>query len=463
MDDVLFDSVRLEPGREYFLYIGELKTRCLNPFVREGLARRFGRPFAAVSICPDALTEYPFEDLLAINPWVAGRPGTAERRPMDRFAAHVSGHERVRALVRDILSRQERLFVWMFESKAELALTDIPGVELLGPAPELVHSLNDKTWQYRALGDLVPVVDFCVCDGRQAMLEACDSMQAACRDGVFVSCDYSAGGVSSMVVRATSEAACRFEAEGRYLVSRYVPHLADPTVLGVVGGPDEVMVAGVADMHIEQGNKFRGSTYPSSLPAEVQRLLREHSAVIGRRLGQLGFRGIFGCDFIVAPDYGVFFIEVNPRKQGTTMEFCCALAHQLPDGAPNLPELEAAAVLDGRFPEGWCEPDHDAALTGALHWGTYNHKIETPHVRTTAHPRRAMPEAELFARVAGGGPGGHVVLEHVGAGVSVMPGTFLGRVAAVGRTREEMLAEREAGRARLAASIGAAAQENEEA
>lgn len=453
MDDVVFERVRLEPDVEYFLYVGEIKAHCLSGYVAEGLARRFGRPFAGVCVCPDVLADYPPGNILAVNPWLAERPGVAERRPMDQAAAWLSASPRVLALVEELLSRQGRLFVWMFESKAELALTALPGVMLLGPDPELVRRLNDKTWQYEALGAVAPMVDFDVCAGREAMLAACERMREVCGHGVFVSCDYSAGGVSSQVVRTTDEAACRFADEGRYLVSRYVPHVCDPTVLGVVGGPDEVFVAGVADMRIEDGNKFRGSTFPSTLSPSIQATLREHTAAVGRAIGALGFRGIFGCDFIVDEDGGVYFIEVNPRKQGTTMEFCCTMEHLLPPGAPNLPELEIAAVLDGRFPEGWAQPDHDRAPGLGLHWGTYNHKIETPGKRTV----RALPQAEderaLFARVAGGGAGGHVILEHVGADVAVMPGTFLGRVAAVGATRERMQEALERGREELAASV----------
>ena len=132
----------------------------------------------------------------------------------------------------------------------------------------------------------------------------------------------------------------------------------------------EVFIGGVADMNIVGGNKFRGSTYPSQLPAEVRHRLREYTRAVGRKLGELGFRGIFGCDYIVDDAGGIFFIEVNPRKQGTTMEYCCTMEHVLPPGAPNMPELEIWAVLDGAFPPNMVEPDYDAAESGIVHWGT---------------------------------------------------------------------------------------------
>lgn len=460
MERVCFENVRLVSGVDYFLYIGEIKAFGLNEFVRQGLERRFKRPFMPIGICPDILARYPFDNVIVINPW-ARRPrvtlegGEAERVSSGPFVAHISASRYVRSLARMLVERQERVYVWMFESRPEFhLLDDLEGLTLLGPDADLVYQLNDKTWQYENLSQVAPVVDFSIRQGREDMLSRCAEMLAASEHGVFVSCAYSAGGVSSRVVRALGEAEEKFlDPGGRFLLSRYHPHCWDPTVLGVVGGPDEVFIAGVADMNIMDGNKFRGSTFPSRLAPDTQRKLREYTRAVGRRLGELGFRGIFGCDYIVDKAGGIYFVEVNPRKQGTTMEYCCALEHLLPPGAPNMPELEIWAVLDGFFPASTVEPDHDALVAPHLHWGTFNHKIERNCVRTHNGLDQRLPERELFRRVAGGGKSGHVILEHVGADVDVLPGTFMGRVAAVGETRKSMLAALARGKKRLESCI----------
>lgn len=93
-----------------------------------------------------------------------------------------------------------------------------------------------------------------------------------------------------------------------YLISRYIPHSYDPTVLGVVANEKDVYIAGVADQQIVDGNKFTGSTYPSRLPGKVIDTLKEYTRKIGRFMGSLGYRGIFGCDFIVDDDFNIFFL-----------------------------------------------------------------------------------------------------------------------------------------------------------
>jgi len=167
-------------------------------------------------------------------------------------------------------------------------------------------------------------------------------------------------------------------------------------------------------------------------------------------LGALGFRGIFGCDYIGDGQGNIIFIEVNPRKQGTTMEFCCTLEHLLPAGAANLPALEIGAVLDGRFPDNAVFPDPRRAAKLNMHWGTFNDKVEGHAVLTRTSLPQRLKERRLFARVATGGEAGHVILEHVGADVDVLPGTFMGRVAAVGPTRRSMLSALARGKKKLA-------------
>lgn len=463
MDHVFHDSVRLEPGVEYFLFVGEIKAAGLNDFVQQGLERRFGRKFRPITVCPDVLLEYPPGNILAINPNVAqasaqGAPLQCIRMHMGHFAAHVSEDARVQALLKALLARQDQVFVWQFESRLELSIVDGEKVVLIGPNPELVHKFNDKTWQYEKFSELTSMADYRICSGRDAMLEAVAEMEQTCPHGMFVSCDYSAGGAASLVTSSAAEAAeCFADPGGRYLISEYVPHVWDPTVLAVVGNKDQVYVAGVADMYIEDGNKFRGSTYPSSLPATIQERLRESTAAVGRELGRMGFQGIFGCDFIVDAQGRINFIEVNPRKQGTTMEFCCSLQHLLPEGAANLPELEMSAILDGKFPWNVAQPDHSRAADIGLYWGTYNHKVDCPGVFTRGTMPVMLPERSLFSQVASGkGQGGYVLLEYVGTGVEVMPGTFIGRVAAVDSTRDGMHASLEYGRLLLRQLYGEA-------
>jgi hypothetical protein len=167
------------------------------------------------------------------------------------------------------------------------------------------------------------------------------------------------------------------------------------------------------------------------LPAEVQERLREHTRSIGRELGRDGYRGIFGCDYILTEDARIYLVEVNARKQGTTMEMCCTLENSLPEGTPTLLELEYCAVTTGHFPENVLELTENVR---DIHWGTYNYKVETD-VLTGGFLHQFDTERGAFRMVARDrhAAGRRLIMEHVGRNRLVKKGAFLGRIAVVGR------------------------------
>jgi len=449
-DSIIHSNVKLAPDTTYFLYIGELKTQCLNQFLQRGIQRATGTKVSHVSIVQDVCETYEHENIIVINPSAQqismetdGAPRVAWRMPMREFALHVSQNAAVQHLVKQLLRRQRELCAWMFENKPELAL---PGVRLLGPDANLVARCNDKSWQYDTFYGLVPTVDYKVCCGTEELLELTSRMRDTCTDGIFVSHTYSAGGSHSMITRSQDEIALRFiDPYARYLISPFIPHIYDPTVLGVVANNRDVYIAGVADQRIEKGTGFRGSTFPSVLPEDIQARLREYTRIVGRKLGEFGFRGIFGCDYIVDSCGNAYFIEVNPRKQGTTMEFTCMLEQLFPCTAHSLIELEYHAVTSGHFPKDTPWPDFGSTKSrNRLHWGTYNYKVDSSVITHESLPQ-ILPERELFRRCAVHGHGGHCILEHVGRNTVVKPGTFLARVVAVDSTRNGMLQRLEQG------------------
>ncbi len=455
-DDVLFSDVTLDDDTDYFIYVGELKTDGLNQFVKENLSRIHNRKFDFISIIPDVMGSYPHRNILVINS-LAGNLYTQTRKKIScrmspgDFAGVVSYSSTVLDLVRMLVRKQGKLYVHVFESLPELTFTRMPGVVLLGPNGQVASMWNNKLYQMQMLRDVVPVIDYKICSGSTEMLKSIEDGLRAWPDGVFVSQPYSAAGTNSLIVRSMEDIESRLPLpQSTYFISRYVPHEFDPTVLGVVGNEDDVFIAAIADQEIEGGNMFRGSTFPSLLSGKEQQEIREHTRMVGRVLGRSGYRGIFGCDYIVGAKGEIFFVEVNARKQGTTMEMCCTLENLLPEDSPSLMELEYFAVTENRL------PDNKVEITDAisdLNWRTYNFKVDR-EVMTRHFLPLEEDERELFRQVKRNGiEHKMIIMEHVGHGCSVRPGTFLGRVVAVSRDREILDREIKYGRQLLEESI----------
>jgi len=435
MSAICFSNYHLQDNVHYFLYIGELKNYGLNIFLKESLSRIENRQYDFISIVPDIFEQYDYENLIVVNPEAEdytcryGRSVSC-RIPANKFLLSVSENRQVRALVQELLGRQGNLYIYMYESMPEMTLDAIPGVSILGPDSHIASKLNSKVYQYQHLKDLIPVVDFAICSGLNDLIKTTDKLWRLWKDGIFVSLEYSAAGANSIIARSSRDIIKRFHEENEtYLISRNIPHNYDPTVLAVVANEKDVYIAGVADQRIEKGTRFTGSTFPTNLSDETVGILNTITRIVGKWLVKEGYRGIYGCDFLVDHAGKVFFLEVNARKQGTTMEFCCTLEQNLPLGSPMLPELEYYAVTHGRFPDNIVEMQDNLKN---ICWGTYNYKIDNM-VSTEGYIPQHSREREAFRKVAANRlQKDFLILEHIGNDFIVAQGSFLGRIVAIG-------------------------------
>jgi len=253
---------------------------------------------------------------------------------------------------------------------------------------------------------------------------------------LFISLELSAAGANSIIANNLRAIENKFKTNvnDTFLITEFIEHISDPTTLGVVINEDDIFVGGVADQRID-GTKFKGSTYPSKMSQKVQEEIIEQTRLVGKKMAQLGYRGIFGCDFIVTDTGDIYFIETNPRKQGSTMEFCCALKTQLPLGAPNMPEIEFYAVTESRKAPRMREPNH---FNTDIFWGTYNYKIDNK-LTTHSYLPQQRGEIEMFQSVAKRKINKEfMILEHIGQDFFVNEGSFLGRVIATGKNYKDL-------------------------
>jgi predicted ATP-grasp superfamily ATP-dependent carboligase len=452
MGEMNNNEIGVDTERSWFLYVGEIKTAGLNRYLVESISRRYGKPAECIHIVPDVLAFYPDDIFLVVGPGseLAGpdSPGRKNSRiSAAQFAAMVSADEVVNAMVQRILDVQGELLLNVFEASSELSLAADNRIKVIGPDPQIAISMNNKLYQYEMAAHLnIPVPKGSVCSGFSEALSYAEGIfSRGCR--AFVSGAYSAGGSHSIVVSTSEEIVSRFEGvSGGLLVTEFIEHRYDPTVLGIVAGENDVYIASVADQNIT-GTRFMGSTFPTVLGEETVSRLKEITRTVGSHMGSKGYRGVFGCDYIVDDHGEVSFIEVNARKQGTTMETTLAMIHNLP-GRPTFPELEMMAVLEGRLPDGLEEMD---STKGPLYWGTYNFKaVDDCMVRN--YVPLSMDEESLFSE-AMAGRGGHIVLDHVGPQTHISAGGFIARVVAAGPTPDDVTKGLKAGARQVHTSI----------
>lgn len=449
--EILFSNFTYNPNVYYFFYFGDIKTYSLNIFLQEMLAKTIHeKEVQFIAVVPDIFTQYNYRNIIVINPTIQEHnqspykstgqqqhtPPISCRISSAEFMTAVSSSPAIRDLIDTILQRQNSLYINLYESRLEMTLDEINGVRIIGPDKKLANKFNNKITQYRKLDSLVPTVDYRLCEDIECLLKTTNELRNQWSDGIFISCAYSAAGANSVVTQNQQQVEEWCEKQhGLFLISRYLPHVHDPTVLAVVANENDVYIAGVADQVIVNGNRFIGSTYPSVVSEKQKKKLHDHTVSVGQMLGRHGYRGIFGCDYIIDNDGQIFFIEINARKQGTTLEFCFTLEQSLPEGSPMLPELEYFAVIENRFPIRTVELTSNRRK---INWGTYNYKIHQRQTTIGYIPQNPY-ERETFKKVAQGElVKDFVILEHIGTNFMVMPGTFLARIVSVATNREDM-------------------------
>ena len=421
--------------RIWFLYVGEIKAAGLNRFLTGPISSMAGKPSECIHIVPDVLGQYPEGRYVVINP-AAVLAGTEAgkrccvRTPVHEFAAQVSEDSQVQDMIDSILAVQGELLVNVFETSPHLDLGKKRPIRIIGPEAELAYTLNNKLLQYRMAEEL----DIPVPPGGtfETMAEAMVFAQEVFSSGgrVFASAAYSAGGSNSIIADTGSLVEERFSGQtDGLLVTQFMEHHHDPTVLGIVANENDVYIASVADQDVV-GTRFTGSSYPTVLETETVNTLKEYTRTIGRAMGRMGYRGAFGCDFIVTTTGQVLFIEINARKQGTTMETALTMLAALP-GHPSFPELELSAVLNGAFPKELVEMD---STDSPLAWSTYNYKADR-EVAVIECLTQVMSEESLFEQ-ASSGEGGCIIMDHVGPDTHVNKGVFIARIVAAGPNKE---------------------------
>jgi len=434
--DVRFTNFEYDKKTYYFLFISELKAYGIGYFFKEALAKVLGiskEQIEFITIAPDIFEQYNYDNLIIIN---KTKDKENKRKGHNEFINEISNSLYINAIVDTILKNQEELFIYMFESSPFMTLNKKDGVVLVGPNSDIVQILSNKITLYEMFSKVVPMANYSIANSYEELLTNSKQLFKKTKNPLFISLEHSAAGVNSIIANDILDIKNKFKHNKNdiFLITEFITHISDPTTLGVVINENDIFVAGVADQKID-GTKFKGSTYPSKLSQQIQKAIIEQTRIVGKKMAKLGYRGIFGCDFIVTDNDEIYFIETNPRKQGTTMEFCCSLKTQLSIGSPNMPEIEFYAVMESRRAPRMKEPNY---FKTDVFWGTYNYKIDNK-LTTHSYLPQQRGEIEMFMSVAKNKISKEfMILEHIGQDFFVNEGSFLGRVIATGKSYKDV-------------------------
>jgi len=251
-------------------------------------------------------------------------------------------------LSQQILDNQKELFLDVFSNNKLPKKYLSSKIKVLAPSQDLVERFYDKFEIYEFLEKQgFPMPEGYRVKGKKAAIEL---FKEKFNEGIFVSKKTSFGGSGCRIfnnIEDLQESDFLTENE-EYFVKRKINMLSSPSMSGIVGNENEVLLLYAFDQIIK-GTKADGAKFPSELSSKLRKEISDMTFEVGCLLGKECFRSFYNVDFMITPNGELYVAEMNPRKFGSIMEFfACNEALKL-EGYPSLAEIGFNTITENRL------------------------------------------------------------------------------------------------------------------
>ncbi len=250
----------------------------------------------------------------------------------------------VKKVIDSLSKKQERIFVISFSSFG-LNLSNNKIINI-GAKKELVEKYDNKIEQIKLFRKLkLPISETKIYKNAENLRKAKIDYPS------FVSPAFTSGGTENAIIFSKKHLSIFFSKlrkinKGKeFLVAKYIENIfSSPNSVGIVCGKNDTRILCLTDQ-IVRGVKHTGNIYPTSADDKNKAEMITVTKKIGDYLSSLGFRGMYGCDFIIDSKNKLYIVELNPRRQS------CYLMLQLIAKNINLLEVELKLALGEQIPE----------------------------------------------------------------------------------------------------------------
>lgn len=253
-----------------------------------------------------------------------------------------SESEFIKNLIDKLVKKQDRVFILGFTS-ACLELIN-PNTIILGPNPTIVSKLDNKITHTKLFHWLkVP-------KNNTRIYSTIEEIKQKENYPFYISAAYTSGGHESGTIYKEEDLDIFFakirqlnKKEG-FIVADLIQDIKlSPNITAIICEKNDTRIISITDQ-ILRGNQYLGNIYPSN--ANERETITKATKTIGDYLSSLGFRGLFGLDFIITSNGKIFTVDLNPRRQGG---YLCNILMALQK--INIPEIELKLALGEKVPD----------------------------------------------------------------------------------------------------------------
>ncbi len=222
----------------------------------------------------------------------------------------------VKKITSKLAKKQDKIFLISFTSYGLNNLN--PKIINIGPKASVVNKYENKIEQIKLFKDLKLLINETkIYKNIEHLLN--DKKKKFPR---YVSASYTSGGYEAAVAFSKKEILelkkrmrpCN--KKNKVFSAKLIEKVElSPNGTAIVIGRNKTIPLMVNDQ-ILRGNGYIGSIYPSKASNKNQKIVINTLIQIGNYLSQEGFRGLFGCDYIIDDNDNCFIVDLNTRRQG---------------------------------------------------------------------------------------------------------------------------------------------------
>ena len=249
----------------------------------------------------------------------------------------------IKELMCNLINKQDRLFVLPFTTS--FLNISHPKAIVLGPKAEIATFFDDKAEHIKLFEKLdLP-------RNNVRIYKKVEDIKKSESYPLWVSASYTSGANESQIVYLDYDLDSFFlrlreiNKTKELLVANFITDIfLSPNVNAVICGEKDTRVICITNQ-ILRGLNYLGNIYPSDVNEEQKKRIIDATKSIGDYLSKLGYRGLFGLDFIITSKGELFTTDLNPRRQGGY------LCNVLMSKKVNIPEIELKLALGEKVPE----------------------------------------------------------------------------------------------------------------
>ncbi len=347
LEKELKEEIFTDKYEYFFTFLNDRFEYVVELWIKE-LEKKFNKKFKPIWILSSKQNDlFKKENFIVINKSLAKIKEKLKKNDViyiedyEDTNKEFSESEFIQKLMDKLIEKQGRVFILGFTS-SHLKINN-PKVKILGPPPKIATQFDNKIKQARLFHYLnLP-------RNKTRIYDNIKDVKSNEKYPFYISASYTSGGHESGIIYS-EEDLDNFYSKLRginkklpFLVSDLIRDIKiSPNINAIICDKNDTRIICITDQ-ILRGNEYLGNIYPSIANKREKKIMIKAVKKVGHYLARLGFRGLFGLDFIIDSKGNVFTVDLNPRRQGGYLTNVLMALPKI-----NIPEIELKLALGER-------------------------------------------------------------------------------------------------------------------